>query len=199
MRKSPSPDKKQKLSSNRKRDISFEEDNEDDDGESINLKSPRSIDTNDFVSASEENDYFLEEDEEPEEDMSDEHTSISLAPVSALTSRLKATKISAVKKPNMKNFLSVSHPFILTKYQDASRRNWMVNIEVHLPSCSIQEDIEPALELRPDGHYLVLKEKMSADFSYFDFFERFLPDEMSAKDKSSLTLARQDVMMRSLS
>ena len=72
----------------------------------------------------------------------------------------------------------------------------MVNVEVHLSSCSVQEDIEASLELRSDGHYLVLKEKMSLDFSYPDFFERFLPDEMGHKDKASLTLARQDAMMQ---
>ena len=49
----------------------------------------------------------------------------------------------------------------------------MVNVEVHLLSCAVQEDIEASLELRLDGHYLVLKEKMSLDFSYPDFFSAF--------------------------
>ena len=72
----------------------------------------------------------------------------------------------------------------------------MVNIEVHLPSCSVQEDIEPMLETRNDGQYLVLKEKMSLDFVHPDFFELFLPDDMDKKDKASLTLARTDELTK---
>ena len=190
---SSSPEKKIRFSPSSKDsgiDTSFEDD------VTINTISPRSQDT-DFFSAGEEDADNMMLD-------AGDHTTVAAgmkvpaATVNSLASRLKSTKITTTKpkRPMPTTFLQISHPSIVTRYQDANRRNWMVNVEVHLLSCTVQEDIEASLELRSDGHYLLLKEKMNLDFSYPDFFERFLPDEMNNKDKASLTLARQDSMMK---
>jgi hypothetical protein len=51
---------------------------------------------------------------------------------------MKTTKIAT--------FMPISHTIILTKYQDAEKCNWMLNIEFHLPLCSVRDDFELFLE-----------------------------------------------------
>lgn len=211
--KSSTPPKKAKLATTtaatRVKDVSFEEDILSDtnssSGETILLESPRSPDTSGRASNSsflspatsedEEQDILKfdykkviqkgknkQQKEQPEEDS---------ASVVSITQQMKTTKIAS--KPTIATYMPISHPIILTKYQDAEKRNWMLNIEFHLPSCSVRDDFEPFLEKRNDGNqYLVFKERMSLDFMFPEFFEAFLPDDMSDKDKASLTLARQD-------
>ena len=68
----------------------------------------------------------------------------------------------------------------------------MLNLEIHLPSSTYEKDIIPSLQVLADGHqYLILKEKMSVDFAHQDFFESTLHN-LSEKDTSSISLARQD-------
>jgi hypothetical protein len=101
-----------------------------------------------------------QQNEKPEEDS---------ASVVSITQQMKTTKIAS--KPTIATFMPISHPIILTKYQDAEKCNWMLNIEFHLPLCNVRDDFEPFLEKRNDGNqYLVFKERMSLDFMFPEFF-----------------------------
>ena len=115
--------------------------------------------------------------------------------IDIIATKMKATKLSAEPKKTKKksSFLPIQHPYISTPYLDSIKRNKMVYLEVHLPSCTIQEDVYPSLEEREDGHqYLVIKEKMSEDLQFQDLFRSKLPAEMSNDDKSSIFLSRKD-------
>jgi hypothetical protein len=97
--------------------------------------------------------------EKPEEDS---------ASVVSITQQMKTIKIAS--KPTIAAFMPISHPIILTKYQDAEKCNWMLNIEFHLPSCCVRDDFELFLEKRNNGNqYLVFKEQMSLDFMFHEF------------------------------
>ncbi len=206
---SESPRKKLKgATSERKRKsgVSFEEDEEvGTDSETIgDLLTPRSEDTsigassafysfdgdNNGISAYEEDVSSPVNKQDPPSSIMERKQDIDV-----LTHKMKS--VSVKKKPSkLTSFLTVQHPSMLTTFQDAEKRNNMLNLEVHLSSCTIQDDIEPSLEVRADGYqYLVLKEKMSMDFIYPAFFKEFLPDTMSADDKSSLFLRRKDQLI----
>ena len=134
----------------------------------INTISPRSQDT-DFFSAGEEDADNMMLD-------AGDHTTVAAgmkvpaATVNSLASRLKSTKITMKPKrpPMTTTFLQLLHPFNMTKYQDTNRRNWIVNIEVHLLSCTVQEDIEALLELWSDLVFVnSICEINSFRFQYF--------------------------------
>ena len=160
------------------------------DGKSIisrDLVTPRSEATS---TTSSEAAFFTFDAEDPPSSSPDVHN---------LVAKMKETKISVPKKKKAtppSKFLQIQHPFLLTEFHDAEKRNKMINLEVHLPSCAFQDDLEHSLEIKEDGHqYLVLKEKMSIDFMFPELFKEKLPDNMSADDKSSLYLQRKDTLI----
>ena len=71
----------------------------------------------------------------------------------------------------------------------------MLNIEIHLPSCTVEADVEPSLEMHGNSQFLVLKEKMSLDFLNQNRFKAFLESSMSQEDKASISLARKDAII----
>ena len=189
--RSLTPEKKRKLTPDRFKEVSFEADNTDDD-ETITFQNCQSPATSEgdalhSIQNNLDKEFF---------DIMADDEKTGAEDINTLTNKMQTTKISRKKASTKSKYLPIHHPFILTTYQDAIKRNKIINLEVHLPSCSVQEDIDASLEIRSNNQFLVLKEKMSLDFLYPAFFENFLPDSMSNKDKASLTLGRQDQLIK---
>lgn len=186
--RSSTPEKKRKLTPDRSfKEVSFEGDalSEDETINTQNCQSPATSEGSALLHSIHNNLYEEFFDVMPDSENTEDT-------VNTLSNKMQSTKISTKKGSTNSKYLPIHHPSILTTYQDANKRNKMVNLEVHLPSCSVQEDIDASLEIRGNDQFVVLKEKMSLDFLYPAFFENFLPDSMSDKDKASLTLGRQD-------
>ena len=193
--KPTTPEKKQKISSTKSKDVSFDrtkEDFDDEDKETINLHSPRSADTYYTGEECEDNDSLPSPTFQVRQQPMQRDTSIT-----NLTHQMKSTNLSSrpIKPPPsmVTKYLAVKHPSTIWSNKDANKRQLLCNILIHLPSATIQEDLKLSLETRSRGRqFLIIKERMSQDFLHPALFLALLPDSISEKDKNLIEAGRVD-------